>query len=366
MYLPVHNLPGTSTTVDTPPVRPLISTTGAAQSKLHLPSTQATRASTRSSLMVTINSSAESNSGPRDPPQEFDVPPAVQYDWWLETRSKAIALQKTTDHEPVKLDNALAAHHCISNSAAKSDNAFPDAIFSTVTLPNDTHAAVQDQIPAMNTIIDTRLPYRQGWPLLPTLPVHTSREQVPKTLCQHTLHMAAFRSILAKNHVDLLDKPAKVEIVHRFNPGTYIGRNSLTLLIQADISCNGKWAFAISCLRTYIEDQGLTLAVEIIDPRVVNGLYTLPILAHDPVAAVVTKRKHGIVQILKDCGEQWAGLDFYYRGMGRRRAECKPTVLIGVPEPNLRVWWEEVLPKVREKVRGKLEVEICWREVVKC
>ena len=108
------------------------------------------------------------------------------------------------------------------------------------------------------------------------------------------------------------------------------------------------------------------MAVEIIDPRVVNGLYTLPILAHDPVAAVVAKRKHGIVQILKDCGEEWAVLDFYYRGVGRRRAECKPTVLIGVPEPNLRVWWEEVLPKVREKVGRKLEVEICWREVVKC
>lgn len=30
------------------------------------------------------------------------------------------------------------------------------------------------------------------------------------------------------------------------------------------------------------------------------------------------------------------------------------------------VWWASVMEKVKERVGTKMEVELCWREVVKC
>lgn len=196
---------------------------------------------------------------------------------------------------------------------------------TTITTTNSTPTFSRD-----TTIdIDTRLSYRQSWPLLPVLPVHTSRDQVPKTLSRSSPHLKKFRSVLRKHRVTI----HTLEIAHRLHARTPISKTSLTLLVHPDVACNEKWESAIRGLRSYVEDHSLTLGVEIIDHRIVDGLYTLPILSYDSLTAFIARRKHGIIRILNECGEEWTSVEFFYRGLGRLRDDHKATVLIGVPEP---------------------------------
>lgn len=209
--------------------------------------------------------------------------------------------------------------------------------------------------------IDTRLPYRHGWPILPALPVHTTSDNVPKAFTASGSHLSAFRAILATHHTTAYT----VEVAHRCHPGKPATKATLTLCIHSDAGSASTWTASIRALRTYITSNGLTLAVEIIDYHIVKGVFTLPVMVYDPLAEVFKRYKHGIVKVLDGCGEDWTSLDFYYRGVGPTRAECVATVMIGVPGPEKEVWWEDVVPEVRAKVKGKLEVEVVWREVVK-
>lgn len=210
--------------------------------------------------------------------------------------------------------------------------------------------------------IDDRLPYRQGWPLLPVLPVVTSHNNVPKALSPSSEHIAEFRKILKKAKVEVFG----FEVVQRSNPGKPIDKFTLTLCIRSNVSNNDTWPDAISALRSYIQSNDIILAIEIIDHRIFHGLYTLPILDTDKgVTGVVKRKRHGIIRILNDSGESWTSLECYYRGFGNMREYCKPTVLIGVPHPQRKVWWDTVLPKIKAKIGGKLEVELAFRELNK-
>ncbi|KAJ4369021.1 hypothetical protein N0V83_006103 [Neocucurbitaria cava] len=232
---------------------------------------------------------------------------------------------------------------------------------------NTPDATVTDEVEATSEdhslYVDTRLSYRQGSPLLPVYPVRTSYENVPKALDikKDTTHLQNFCDILFEHKVSVL----KLDIAHRVNKGTPIGKTTLTLCVQSEVSCSKKWESAIRALHAYISEHDLTLAIEIIDHRIFNGRFTIPILSYDPINAFLQKRKHGIVTILNDSGEEWTSLEFFYRGFGPTRKDCKATVLIGVPGPNKAVWWEDVLPKVQEKVGAKADVELCWRCAVK-
>jgi hypothetical protein len=99
-------------------------------------------------------------------------------------------------------------------------------------------------------------------------------------------------------------------------------------------------------------------------------MFTLPILEHDAVAKVVKKRRYGIRRVLEESGGEWTSLEFWYWGAGPTRGECRATVLIGIPETEGEewMWWGEggIVERIKEKVKGKMEVEVCWREVRKC
>jgi hypothetical protein len=139
------------------------------------------------------------------------------------------------------------------------------------------------------------------------------------------------------------------------------------LLVSSDVACRDRWEPVIGTLRNYISANSLTLAVEIIDARVLQGVFTLSILATDPLISFIVQKKHGIVKLLNECGAEWSSLEFWYRGLGKQRDECKPPVLVGVPEPNLAAWWKGeggekgVVQKIKEKVGARMEVEICFR-----
>jgi len=208
--------------------------------------------------------------------------------------------------------------------------------------------------------LDTRLPYRHGWPLLPSLPVCTSTMHVPKVLSKSSNHMAAFTTILHTHNLPV----HALSTTHRFHAGTPLSKQTLTLLIASHVSSAATWGPAIRALRSYVREHSLTLRIEVIDHRVVSGVFTLPVMPYDALAPFMARKKHGIVALLDASGMPWTSLEYFYRGLEPSRVECSATVLIGVPGPEER-GWAGVREKVLEKVGGRLAVEIVWREVRK-
>jgi hypothetical protein len=302
--------------------------------------------------------------------------------------------QDTHSPSPAE-ENPEFAHKCstienndaLSNLAETSEEV-ENASSSVVVMTPATPLTISTLI--LPDDIDTRHPYRLGWPLLASQPVHTSRDQVPKILSPKRLHLGAIHQILATHKIKVASEQ-EVEVVHRHNPGKQIGKSTLTLLIPTPLIAANKieneqaktrgeenkkkLEAALLALRTYITTHALRLSIEFVHPSILLCLYTIPILAHDPLYPLITKRKHGIKTILNECGGQWTSLDFYYRGYGPTRNECRATLLIGVPEPERRVWWEDggvverirdrVAERIRDRVAGMIEVEVRWWEAVK-
>ncbi|KAF2024348.1 hypothetical protein EK21DRAFT_117843 [Setomelanomma holmii] len=285
----------------------------------------------------------------------------------------------------------------------KHDYAFPTSStgLTAINLENDnTSTQIADKQLILPNDIDTRHPYRLGWPLLPAQPVHTSHDQVPKILSPKSLHINAIRQILA-SHKILISRECELEVVHRHNPGKQIGKDTLTLLVpttlvdtsnnqnedvkkamgkvnndtndtkeqrKADTKHENKNSLhtALATIQSYLQDQKLTLNIEFVHPNTICGLYTLPVLASDPLHPFLAKRKHSIKKILNTCSAEWTSLDFYYRGHGPTRRDCRPTVLIGVKEPDAVVWWgdEGIVEKIKGKVGRKVDGQV-WVEVMK-
>ena len=192
----------------------------------------------------------------------------------------------------------------------------------------------------------------------------TSLNNIPKVLSPSSTHLSAIHDILQLHSMTVHG----VEVAHRYNAGTTINKHTLTLCILSSESDNAGWADAIRAMRTYIQSQvpALTLSIEVIDHRIYHGVYTLPILPHETsLTAAIKKKRHGVVHVLDDSGLEWTSLEFWWRGMGPMRENCKPTVLIGTPVPQREGWWGEVREKVQKKMGGKWTVEVCFREVVK-
>jgi hypothetical protein len=83
------------------------------------------------------------------------------------------------------------------------------------------------------------------------------------------------------------------------------------------------------------------------------------------------KKRKSIVGVLEDCGLQWTSQYFYWRGLGRKKEDLRPTVLIGTGEPQRELWWrddegvESVMSLVERKMGDPWVVEICYRVVQK-
>ncbi|KAI8934761.1 hypothetical protein NX059_008449 [Plenodomus lindquistii] len=263
-----------------------------------------------------------------------------------------------TETNPIKVEDLDETSSTISTESVTSITA-STALLSINSPHHSTSPSPADT--PLDTPLDTRHPHRHGWPLLPSLPVCTSNTNIPKTLSATSPHLTAFRAILASHSIT----PHSLTIAHRFHKGTPTTKQTLTLLIQSSTSDKPSWPPALLSLRKYLTTQSLLpLRLEILDHRIVNGMFTLPILSTDPLAAFVEKKKHGIAKLLNESGEQWTSLEFYYRGVGGTRAVCRPVVLIGVPEPEKGIWWEggdNLVGRVGEKVRGRMGVEVVWR-----
>ncbi|KAF2800729.1 hypothetical protein K505DRAFT_331453 [Melanomma pulvis-pyrius CBS 109.77] len=244
-----------------------------------------------------------------------------------------------------------------------SDPPSSPTLASTSTAPSDPTRDSPSDL-TLPDDIDNRLPYRLGWPLLPIHPILTTYENIPKDLSPSSSHTAKFHSILQTYKLSV----QKLEVAHRANPGVHTPTSILTLCVLVtptpdrpanNINESAEALAALLALRSYIQTSSLPLHIELIDARAFHGLYTHPVLASDAaIARTVGCRIEGANAVLVASGEHGATAHVYYRGLSRKRRECTPTLVVAVRQPNRRVLWKHVLPRLREIVGPDLDVEL--------
>jgi hypothetical protein len=88
------------------------------------------------------------------------------------------------------------------------------------TANSDDKAFTTTNSPSEDNAIETRSPYRYGSPVLPVLPVRTSRDQVPKALSPSSTHIFAVWCILKDHAITVSDMQA----THHFHAGTPLAK----------------------------------------------------------------------------------------------------------------------------------------------
>ncbi|KAF1995048.1 hypothetical protein P154DRAFT_612098 [Amniculicola lignicola CBS 123094] len=123
----------------------------------------------------------------------------------------------------------------------------------------------------MNTILDTRLSYRIGSPILPVLPVVS---RAPPQLSDAYLTVTdeeEINKILMRHQIN-----CSWTILQRLHENAQTQDNLVTLLILSKVTEDSKlrWTTAVSEVRAYFNSMELNYAVEIIDKHADNGLAT--------------------------------------------------------------------------------------------
>lgn len=207
--------------------------------------------------------------------------------------------------------------------------------------------------------LDKRWPYRCGYPKLTAFPITTTSFGLPNVLLPGSKHRVAIQKVLEKTELVVED----VIVAHRGNPGALFSKTSLTLCVlcgEDDREDRKHWEEALGDLYWYLSNNDLSLTIELIDARMFKGPYTHRFLPSDTGSAnKIRKNRHQVSEIVQASGEDFVSVHYYLRG-GKKRADCRATVIIGVPEPNAAVWWETVKPQVEEVMGKKWAVEIVF------
>ncbi|KAF2178692.1 hypothetical protein K469DRAFT_754318 [Zopfia rhizophila CBS 207.26] len=208
--------------------------------------------------------------------------------------------------------------------------------------------------------VDDRVPYRKGWPLLPVLPVATIQDVPTKYFPSSGAHLKVISKLLEKSGVEV----HKIEVAHRMHYGTHPGKSNATLCILSNQANNSTWDDAVRDIRAYLIENEVQLCIEILDHRLWNGMWSLPIVPTEKGVLRACKRKrHAMTEVLKESGEPWVSLDFYHRGLTHRRPDCRPTAIISAPYPNHAIWYSRILPAIKVIAGPKLEVELMFSTV---
>lgn len=201
--------------------------------------------------------------------------------------------------------------------------------------------------------IDTRLPFRTGWPRpLPTFPVQTSYpgpdDFSPTRRAQWEDHID---TVLEKHNVLRLDG----EFCYRYNNGIPLSERKLTYHVYSDLRKEGqdieKWQRAVTEVGDKIQHEGIDLAIEILDHRFnaakESDTYGI-ILSHEKeLLDMWAEFAPRIIGCLSH--HNWISLDLLHEdhkswmGLQDDRMNTKATVVIGAADANNTLWDETLL-----------------------
>jgi hypothetical protein len=232
---------------------------------------------------------------------------------------------------------------------------------------------------AQDDSIDTRLPYRIGYPKLPVLPVKgLSPVEDWDTYIPHFIYYGKhIRQILERHKVHFCN----FRLEHRFNDGYEYNEDLPTILILAsfkptsrDTIYNHGWIQGVREIREFLHAAEIYNPVELIDPKAYSdALWPSPILPSDH--EIIEESKEIVPDVLQAISKQdWVSVDVFHRDYPHTPPEVpevafvtendmlnfpdlprsykKPTLIISARDANEDVWWDKILPQLRQKLKN--------------
>ncbi|KAF2733702.1 hypothetical protein EJ04DRAFT_524237 [Polyplosphaeria fusca] len=211
-------------------------------------------------------------------------------------------------------------------------------------------------------IIDERLPYRIGCPVLPVLPVESTPAFTPVIQDKFSFYIQV-QTILRK-----LIRPKIHGFLHRFSHNTS-PTGTLTFLVTATYGpgSQAKWRTCVLKLRRLIINETKTqVAVEIIDTAVAFR-YPPPkvILNQENVIIAASKLLPKVIDMI--CQYQWISIDVLCWYLPGVIPSYQPAIVICARDALDTMWWSNTLPKIRKllyEAGGHLKVVLLFLDTL--
>ncbi|KAI4631972.1 uncharacterized protein J4E87_002679 [Alternaria ethzedia] len=152
-------------------------------------------------------------------------------------------------------------------------------------------------------------------------------------------------------------------LVKRVRPGQTPSLTPRTLLVTSDVSVDGQysaWKVAVSDLRLLFDKANREdITVELTDIRTADGVPSAPLTdcAPELVAAWECYRP----ALLEDIQErQWLTADIVLREIGELQPIRAPTLLITAQDADSAIWWDRILPHIRQLLPQTMEVDLLY------
>ncbi|EFQ93688.1 hypothetical protein CFE70_002850 [Pyrenophora teres f. teres 0-1] len=207
-------------------------------------------------------------------------------------------------------------------------------------------------------VIDTRWSHRVGSPALTVPPFKTVEAQtIPKW------KDVEFRSEI----VSILDH-AQVRVlgyglVRRVRPGQEVSQTPLTLLVISDASIKTQyaaWEVAVRHLRSLFDNiKREDIIIEISDIKTAHEVVSAPLIGCTP--ELINAWHEFQPFLLREIdGQEWLAVDIVHREIGDLYPVSAPTLFITARDADLAIWWDIILPRLRERLPSPMELDLLY------
>jgi len=216
--------------------------------------------------------------------------------------------------------------------------------------------------------VDTRWTYRTGWPALPTLPAEnseplydisflpkgqTTKSQILDILYQNNLHVDA------------------IWFCYRSSKGALETERKRTLLVYSDLREKGQsielWRQIAGAFRDFITQENISdVALEISDIRVTEEIESFAVSHKEKeVLEAWTEFAPRIADCLSEHRRDWLSLDLLRREWIGAEKDIKATVVICARDTNDAIWWDAIIPALRNLLPAFLGIELCYLDTIR-
>ncbi|KAF2789475.1 hypothetical protein K505DRAFT_365593 [Melanomma pulvis-pyrius CBS 109.77] len=197
--------------------------------------------------------------------------------------------------------------------------------------------------------IDKRLPYRVGYPILPTLPVRHEKCNIERYVRDYSNLVRRVSAVLN----DLRIPFHHMEGCLRFHEGDHIEQD-VTFLVTArydfnDKECQTTWIEAVKRIHAYFLKSKITFKIEIIDQKLFFGRNLIkPIFSsEEKILKATAEIMPQLVNEIKTYA--WVTVDVVHC-YSPLRGKKHPTIIISARDTSKPSWWSTALPSIRKMI----------------
>ncbi|KAI1560131.1 hypothetical protein PtrEW7m1_011665 [Pyrenophora tritici-repentis] len=206
--------------------------------------------------------------------------------------------------------------------------------------------------------IDTRWSHRVGSPALTVPPFNTVGAQTT-----HEWKDVKFRSEVVSVLEHAQVRVLGYDLVRRVRPGQEVSQTPLTLLVISDASIKTQysaWEVAVQHLRSLLDKtKREDIIVEISDIKTAHEVVSAPLVGCTP--ELINAWHEFQPALLKEIdGQKWLAVDIVHREIGDLHPVSAPTLLITARDADLAIWWDIILPRLRERLPPPMELDLLY------